>query len=183
MPTPPDDDYYDKITPPDGHVFRTLKPDATLAEVIVHANHQYRLSISTYGKLSEIHGYIFNGTIPCTKPADKCTAIASVQRLERRVSWQKWGIAALTIVIPATVTAVGVLMSNYQSARASSAAVDGTKTTLAIEMPKYLKSIEETADKASDRGSDRALRKFVAEQNPKPIGKIGLDITKKYSAE
>ena len=168
---PPDDDYYDKITPPDGHVFHTLPPQATLSDVIEHANHQYRLSISTYGKLSEIHGYLFNGTIPCTKPANKCTALELGERLHNRMTWQKWGIAALTIVIPATVASIGVLMSNWQSAKASTAAVEGTKTTLAIEMPKYLLSVEAIAENASDRGSDRALRKFLAEQPPKPIVK------------
>jgi hypothetical protein len=62
-------------------------------------------------------------------------------------------------------------MSNWQSAKASTAAVEGTKTTLAIEMPKYLLSVEAIAENASDRGSDRALRKFMAEQPPKPIVK------------
>jgi len=173
-----DDEYYDKITPPDGHVFHTLPPHATLQEVIEHANHQYRLSISTYGKLSEIHAYLFNGTIPCTKPIDKCTALEGVERLERRLTWQKWAIAVLTIVMPVTVTIVGILLTNYSSAKASSAAVDGTKTTLAIEMPKYLKSMGDVAEEASDRGSDRALRKFMAEQPSKPIAKMGMNVTK-----
>lgn len=172
----PLDEYYDKITPQDGHVFHTLAPTATLSEVIEHANHQYRLSLSTYGKLSEIHGYLFNGTIPCTKPADKCTALELGNRLSRRLTWQKWGIAALTIIIPATVTAIGILMSNYQSAKASDAAVQGTKTTLAIEMPKYMLSVEEIVDKTSDRASDRALRKFMAEMPPKPIDKMGMKV-------
>jgi hypothetical protein len=88
----------------------------------------------------------------------------------------KWAIAALTIVIPATVTTIGILMSNYQSAKASTAAVEGTKTTLAIEMPKYMLSVEEVVDKASDRASDRALRKFMAEMPPKPIDKMGMKV-------
>jgi len=169
-------DAYDEITPPDGYVFHSLPPDATLPEVIDHANQQYRLSMSTFDKLSEIHAYLFNGTIPCTKPIDKCTAIEKVERLERRLTWQKWALAVLTIVMPVTVTIVGILLTNYSSAKASSAAVDGTKTTLAIEMPKYLKSIEAIVDETSDRATDRALRKFMAEQNPKPISKIGINV-------
>jgi hypothetical protein len=152
-------DERNEITPPDGYVFHSLPPNATLSEVIEQANHQYRLSIGTFDKLNDIHAYLFNGTIPCTKPADKCTALELAVRLDKRLGWQKWAIAALTIVIPATVTTIGILMSNYQSAKASTAAVEGTKTTLAIEMPKYMLSVEEVVDKASDRASDRALRK------------------------
>lgn len=164
-------DSHNDITPPDGYVFHSLSPNATLEEVIKQANHQYRLSIGTFDKLNDIHAYLFNGTIPCTKPADQCTALALGERLNRRITWQKWGTAALTIIIPATVAAIGILMSNWQSAKASSAAVEGTKTTLALEMPKYLLSVEAIAESASDRGSDRALRKFMAEQPPKPISK------------
>jgi len=45
-------------------------------------------------------------------------------------------------------------------------------------MPKYLKSIETIVDETSDRATDRALRKFMSEQNPKPISKIGINVTK-----
>ncbi len=166
----PDD--REELTPPDGYVFHSLPPTATLPEVINQANHQYRLSISTFNRLSEIHGYLFNGTIPCTKPADKCTALEMVTKLRKKLGWQQWLIAAITLVVPATVTIVGLIMANYGSAKANEAATQATKTTLAVEMPKYMQSVETIVDAAVERGSDRALRKYTAEQQPKPIVKI-----------
>jgi hypothetical protein len=158
--------------------FRSLPPTATLEEVITSVNQQHQLAANTFNSISEIHAYLFNGTIPCTKPANKCEALDLAVKLRKRISWQQWMLAALTITIPATVTIVNLIMTNYSNAKANEAAIAGTKTTLAIEMPKYLQTVESIADKAADRASDRALRKFVAEQPPKPINKIPDNISR-----
>jgi hypothetical protein len=150
---------------------KKLPTNASQEQIIERINQLHGLLVLATNEVTEMYQWMSNGEPPCPEPNQKCVALEISKKLQGRFRWQAWTIGVLTVIFPAAATFGAVMFTNYGSASARAAGVEATRTTLAIEMPKYLQSAEIIADRAAEKGSDRALRKFVAEQSPKPIDK------------
>ena len=161
-----------ELTPPDGKVRFILPPGATMSHVIDRVNRLHGIIVRCADETGELHQWLNGGEPPCPLPSSRCAALEmgetnfiGLVEMQKKLRWQTWSLAALTILIPAAAVIAAALLSNSISATARTAA----QGVIATEMPKHLKSTEDTAREGGKAGA----REFWAElQRTQPVPPI-----------